>query len=376
MVLFNFVSIKAGGGQQNALSFLENIKTEILIFKYVVACTENTLVHRYCVENGIEVFVVKNNIKSRILFEFFGFIKINSKYNIKTIFTIFGSAPLISFNVYKISGCAYSNIFQPEIDIWGYLGGIKKKLKKIIDFFRIFSLYQSDEIILETEFLKKKALSGILKNKKVSVIEMAPSKLITDNLRNIESINLYKEIYNFLYLSGPQPNKRIDKFLDVIFFLNKDSSKKYILKLTMPEDSNYFKEILYPKIKKLNIEDYVVNLGTIVPQNVSRVIQSSDAIVNVALIESFSNNWVEAWASNRLLISTDADWSRASCKEAALYIDVLKPEIASSLIKNIFNNLEAFSIYLENGKKRLKEMPTSRERTKQYISLINNSLES
>ena len=45
-------------------------------------------------------------------------------------------------------------------------------------------------------------------------------------------------------------------------------------------------------------------------------------------------------------------------------------------LKNIFNNLEAFSIYLENGKKRLKEMPTSRERTKQYISLINNSLES
>ena len=49
MILFNFVSIKAGGGQQNTLSFLENIKSDFLDFEYIVACTEGTLVHKYCI---------------------------------------------------------------------------------------------------------------------------------------------------------------------------------------------------------------------------------------------------------------------------------------------------------------------------------------
>lgn len=375
MVLLNMVSIKAGGGQQNALSFLENIKNMEIEFSYIIACTEGTLVHDFCIKNNINFFVVKNEFLSRVKYEFlFCFLPVIKNYNIKTIFTIFGSAPLSSFYVYKISGCAYSNIFQPEIDIWGYLRWYKKIFKKIVDVFRIFSLMQSDEIILETHFLKEKAIKGILKNKKVSVIEMAPSKLITDKLSNINSVDLNNNIYTLLYLSGPQPNKRVDKFLDVLYFLNKNNNKNFILKITMPENCNYFREILLPKIKKLCLENYIVNLGTVAPQDVGSVIQSVDAIINVALIESFSNNWVEAWASRRLLISTDADWSRAACKNAALYIDVFKAKDAATLIKDIFSNEVVFNEYLENGHKRLQEMPTSKERTQQYLYLLNNSV--
>lgn len=374
MYLFNMVSIKAGGGQQNTLSFLENIKSDFLDFEYIVACTEGTLVHKYCIENDIANFVVQNSMKARLYYEFFGFFDLKKRYNIKGIFTIFGSAPIISPKVYKISGCAYSNIFQPEIDIWGYLGWFKKTIKKLVDFFRIFSLLQSDEIILETPFLQKKAANGLLKNKKVSVIEMAPSKLVTDKLKNASSVDLNNDVYTLLYLSGPQPNKRVDKFLDVIYFLNKRSDKKFILKITMPENSVYFIDVLLPKIKELSLQDYIRNIGTIAPQDVSSVIQTADAIVNVALIESFSNNWVEAWASRRLLISTDADWSKASCKNAALYIDVFKAEAAAELIKNTFSNQIVFNEYLDNGSKRLEEMPTSKERTQQYLYLLNNSL--
>lgn len=375
MILFNFVSIKAGGGQQNTLSFLENISNENLSFSFVVACTKNTLVHNLCVKKGFNYFCVENNFWGRLKYEFFSFFFLRSKYNINVIFTIFGAAPFVSPMVYKISGCAYSNIFQPEVDIWGYLGFFKKTVKKIIDICRILVLLQSDEVVLETPYLKKRAVSGLLKNKKVSVIEMAPSKLVSDELVDIVPVDLNTEVYNLLYLSGPQPNKRIDKFLDVLYFLNKNSKKKFIFKITIPDESLYYKNILLPKIRRLSLEDVVVNIGTVSPQNVATIIKDVDAIVNTALIESFSNNWVEAWASHRLLISTDADWSRASCKDAALYIDVLDPEKSAQTIINTFNNEVSFFEIIQNGANRLLEMPTSKERTQQYLSILTRSLE-
>lgn len=232
MVLFNMVSIKAGGGQQNALSFLENIVSLNLGFDYIVACTESTLVYDFCLKNHIRYIVVKQGVLSRLKYELlFEFLPAFKKYKIEKIFTIFGSAPLMSLNVYKISGCAYSNIFQPEVDIWGYMVWYKRILKKCIDLFRLFSLLQSDEIILETHYLKDRAVN-ILKNKKVSVIEMAPSKLVTDKLKLVEDVNLDKDIYTLLCLSGAQPNKRIAEFLDVLFFLNKEGVKKYKFYLT------------------------------------------------------------------------------------------------------------------------------------------------
>lgn len=375
MILFNFISIKSGGGQQNALSFLENIKLENEKLSFVVSCTEDTLIHEYCIKNNLFFFSVKNTLIDRIKFEFFGLKNIRKHYPIKIIFTIFGAAPFCSYKATKISGCAYSNIFQPEIDIWGYLPWKDKILKKIIDIFRVVLVLKSDHIILETPFLKERARKGILKNKKISVIEMAPSKLITDRLSNIKEVELHNNFYDILYLSGAQPNKRIDKFLDLIPYLNRLGSKKFRLKLTLPEDSSYFKEVIKPKIDELKIREYVINLGTIHPEKVVDIISDVDAIVNVALIESFSNNWVEAWAARRLLIATDADWARASCKDAALYIDIYKPLKAAELIHSTFINVEDYMKYITAGEKLLEQLPSSNERTQQYLNIIKSELE-
>ena len=141
MILFNFVSIKSGGGQQNTLSFLENIKHEDINFNYVVACTEDSLIHKYCKSNDILNYVISDTKLARLKFELASYKNIKMKYNTKVIFTIFGAAPLISCNAYKISGCAYSNIFQPEIDIWGYLPWNKRIIKNAQE---VFSKFNSD----------------------------------------------------------------------------------------------------------------------------------------------------------------------------------------------------------------------------------------
>lgn len=375
MILFNFISIKSGGGQQNTLSFLENIKLEGERLDFIVSCTEGTLVHKYCIKNDLIFFSVKNTLIDRIKFEIFGLKSIRKNHEIKVIFTIFGAAPFCSYKAMKVSGCAYSNIFQPEINIWGYLPWKDKIIKKIIDIFRILLVIKSDHIILETHFLKERAQKSILKNKKISVIEMAPSKLITDRLSNIKDIEWHNNVHDILYLSGAQPNKRIDKFLDLIPYLNGLGSKKFRLKLTLPEDSSYFKDIIKPKIEELKISEYVINLGTIHPEKIVDIISDVDAIVNVALIESFSNNWVEAWAARRLLIATDADWARASCKNAALYIDIYKPLEAAKLIHSTFINLERYMKYIIAGEKLLEQLPSSSERTQQYLNIIKSELE-
>lgn len=372
MILFNMVSIKSGGGQQNALSFLKNLD-ELGFKDFLVVCTENTLIYKYCIESKLNFYSVKNTIFSRLKYEFFGILLFKKK--ICLIFTIFGAAPLLSYNIKKISGCAYSNIFQPEIDIWGYLPFYKKIYKKIVDKIRIFLIQRSDHVILETFFLKEKAEASILKNRRISVVEMAPSKLVTDKLNDVKEVGLDNKAYwDILYLSGAQPNKRIDKFLDIVYYLNKSSCKKFRLKLTLPKNSSYFMDVIQPKIKDLDISDYVINLETIQPESVANVISEVDAIVNVALIESFSNNWVEAWASKRLLIATDADWSRASCQDAALYIDINRSLESAENILSVFKNESFYKEFIKAGERMLDKLPSSSEKTQMYLDIINLEL--
>lgn len=364
MHILNFLPISSGGGLQNSLSFLHGLKNKT---QYFIFCRHDSEIELYCKNNNIQYKSIKKGMKARLKFELFGFKKYVKKGDV--CFTFFGPPMLGSFNyLYNIAGCAYSNLFYEEIDFWGYLPVIQQYKKKLIDLYRLFSISKCDEVIFETCELKKRAaLRYEFRDIKLHVVNMAVSRLINDNSQITDYFSLSEVSgYKFLFLCGDQPNKRVYEFLDILCELNKKNEFKIVLTM---RKSIYLSKILN-KASILGISDKIINLGNIQPKLVASAIYFSDSVVNIARLESFSNNFIEAWSLKKLLIVTDADWARACCGDSAVYIEPYNVNFACSAI---LQGISSPTDYISSGESLLSKHPTPNEKNTLYYNIIERA---
>jgi glycosyltransferase involved in cell wall biosynthesis len=370
MMIINFLPISSGGGLQNALSFINEL-SEKSPKSCVFIVRQNSLIEQAALKKNFEVLSVKKGLFNRVKFE----LTARSLFMKQDVcFTFFGP-PILSLIRYthNINGFAYSNLLYPNLDFWWFQSWHKRARSKLIDWYRKHSMSFADEIIYETKVLKDRALiDPILKNVKSHVVKMAASSLVgLDKVDHLDSnFDEIKNLVGFklLFLAGAQPNKRIKEFLQTLAILNHQSDHKFFIILTMNSESSYYHSIKKHAIQ-LGVLEFVVNLQTILPNDVSTLIHHCDAMVNVALLESFSNNFIEAWSMNKPLIVSDSDWANESCGSAALYIDIGKPD---KVAKKIYQLLSDPKQQIQNGILELEAFPTAKQKTLNYMKIIED----
>jgi len=370
-VIINFLPIVSGGGLQNALSFVNELPKHTLK-ECVFIVRKNSLIEDAVQRKELKTLSVKSGLLNRFKFELFA----RSYFEKNDVcFTFFGP-PILSLIGYthNINGFAYSNLLYPNLDFWWFQPVHKRVRSKIIDLYRKHSMSFANEIIYETEVLMERALiDPILKGVNSHVVKMAASSLVSpskiDHLDNDFDSVIKLDGFKLLFLAGAQPNKRIREFLPTLFSLNQLSDKKTYIILTMSSDESYCKSI-QKYAGELGLSKFIINVQTVLPSKVSTLISHCDALVNVALLESFSNNYIEAWKMNKLLFVTDADWAINNCGKAAKYIDINKPELSAKLILNTMKHKEQT---LSEIKAHLKSFPTSSEKNAQYLDIIKKS---
>lgn len=369
MIAINLVPVSIGGGLQNTLSFLSQLnKNHFPDRDLIIFCAKGSIIEKACQTHGLPYHGIEHSKLSRLFYEcFYGYF-LHKRYNINLVFSLFGGAPLFSPSVYKVSGFAYSNIIQPEVPFWNFLPPIKRIQKRAIDALRTVLASQANEIILETEYLKHRAQGRLFKNSLVHVVKMAPSLLVTRGLKTCE---VTRKTIDIVYLAGPHPNKRIHLLADIFAQLNAQGLR-FRLVTTLPERHSYTR-LIADQFSKLGLGDAHQNVGTVAPEHVGALLSRVDAVINVALLESFSNNWVEAWAAKLPLIATDADWARASCEKAALYIDPENATSSALKITGLFENRDTADELIHEGELQLRKLPTAEQRFEQYIQIINNA---
>ena len=362
-VVINLYPVSKGGGLQNSLSFLNFLSDDSRKNKVIVLVREGTLLEKSCKDNNINYFSIKDSIIGRLMVEFYLARRISKFFEADVFFTLFGNTPLFKPHCPSVSGFAFSNIIESDVNFWGFLPLHEKAFKKLKDIMRLYLSKRSDSIILETEHLKKIAeVNKTFGFTRLHVVKMAPSSILSElyKLPNIKK----RKVKKILYLSGPHQNKNIHKLADVFRY-----DPDLLLYTTLPK-CTYLNNVV-KSFEVYGISKQLINLGPVSPDKIPDVISSVDAMVNVATLESFSNNWVEAWASKRLLIAVDEKYARASCNDAAVYIDLSEGEKSAKAIKSAFFNVEK---YLENGVNELKRLPSPKERYNKFWSVIYESI--
>ncbi|MDZ7696587.1 MAG: glycosyltransferase [Deltaproteobacteria bacterium] len=233
---------------------------------------------------------------------------------------------------------------------------------------------KADYWIFETEVLRKRAieLCGFPEDR-ISVVRMAHSKLVSKDRVDISQSEFFDKripkAYRILYLTGAHPNKRLHLLPDIAKEMVRAGFNDFCFVTTMDEETMYARRIIDEFVDK-GLNAHLVNLGTVHSEYVSTVIEVCDAMCIFSVLESFSNNFVEAWRMEKPLVTTDADWSRDSCGNAALYVDPAKTaQTASELISLARNELKQFR-YTEEGKIQLARYHTPESKLNAYLDVI------
>ncbi|WP_024589817.1 MULTISPECIES: glycosyltransferase [unclassified Pseudoalteromonas] len=375
-LLLNFLPVKTGGGLQNSLSFLSFLKNDSDLKDVATVLTyKGSEIYKVCINNNIRVHSIKPGLLSRLKFEIFLSRRLINSDTV--IFTLFGPPLITKKKSVTINGCAYSNLFYPEIGFWSFLPYPQRFLKYCIDFYRKVSLSKAQEIIFETKILLERASKDkLFVNKKLHLVQMSPSSLVCESNVDASVALQYKAklnsgYINLLYISGPHPNKRHYLWPRIIKSL-KMKGLKVCLVTTLPTGD--YLTSLSERFSELGLNEHLVNVGPVKSEHVASLISIADGLTNLALLESFSNNFVEAWEMKKPLIVTDADWSRGCCGKGAIYIDPLEAELSADRLLFSYTNVSSINFSVQNGSEQLSHLPSKIARYNQFKSIIMDAL--
>ena len=363
-LILNLLPIQAGGGLQNACSFIASG----MLAGWEVHARGLPSIREAARTGGVSLHVNPAKIAARLMSEL-GLVRRAEKGT--TCFTFFGPPPLFSKgHLINVVGCAYSNLFYPEIDFWQGHEGLARWKKALIDRYRRWSIARADYWIFETDAIARRAVERFsFPAERVFVVRMAPSRLVLDAAVPEVFPELPSDRFLTLYLASGHPNKRIDALIDVAQLMREQGDTRCGFVLTLPPESAYAMR-LFERIGKLGLDAYFFNVGAVRPEQVASLIRRCDAMCNLARLESFSNNFVEAWTMRKPLLVTDADWAHASCGQGAIYVRPEQPESVCDALYRLVEQPGFGATVAARGAGVLGTYPTAQQKAGHYLDII------
>lgn len=376
-IILNFLPVETGGGLQNALSFLKTLGGDRERKHGCLAVVRHSSpIEEAARRAGIDCLTVAPGRMARVGFE----LRCRSTFRRGQVcFTLFGP-PMLRSRGYllNVTGCAYSNLFYPEIPFWFSLPFLKRKRKEAIDVLRKRVTAWADYWIFETEVLRRRAIEICrFPRERVGVVRMAPSQLVgpervKPELRKRLCERLPRS-FKVLYLSGAHPNKRLHLLPSVAQALCKQGYEDLVFVTTMQPTHPYAHAVI-ADFKARGLRRYVENIGPVASEDVATVIDCCDVMCTFSLLESFSNNFVEAWQMGVPLIVTDADWARESCADGALYADPGDAEGTAQALRELATKVELRRRLVAAGTARLGFYHDAVEKTRRYFAEIDKAV--
>ncbi len=373
-VLLNFLPLKTGGGVQVAMDFLRQAERYGKEHEWFIVARQGGAFSSYGGTANIKlVQSVPDNIVSRLFFEYYGCKKLIREIDPALIYTQFGPQ-WPAAKCINVVGCAYSNLFYPELDFWGKLPWAKRLIKRVIDGQRLRRVLQADVRIFETKDLADRAVDQYgLDEQEVKFVRAAASSLVAKDAYHAETRERCKRIpagINILLLAGYHPNKNIEFLVDAAQVLRERKMKGVRFVLTIPADRVEARRLL-DRVEQLGLGDFIFNFGPVAQQGCVELYRASDFTVLPSTLESFSNMIGESWAMEKPLLISDLSWCRSLCGDAAIYYDYLNPCSLVDKIQFLIDSDQAPIVAA--GTAQLASYPTSEQRFKNYLDIIEKS---
>lgn len=368
-ILINASNLSGGGGAQVCDSICRYLKDFPQHFFFVVLSSaldntadaikeyQNVKVIRYdCVAGDFKAF-----LSLRIPF----LDNIVSKNNIDCVFTVFGPIKWRP-RCPHICGFGLSHIVMPESPFFQRMNIIERiKWWKTTTVWKYIFHRSADSFITENPLVTER------------LQKIFPSKNVVTITNNYNQIFDNKDLWNNYELPffdgfqlldiatyGPHKNQCIS--LDIAKILKKehpDFSFRFVF--TMDEKD-------FPAIPD-NLRDCFFFTGRVSIDQCPSLYQQCDAEFQPTLLECFTATYPEGMRLKKPIITTDLEFARRLCGDAALYYAPLSAQLAADTIYRLANDRYLQQCLITNGTRQLKSFDTSYQRATKIIRYMEST---
>tara|TARA_B000000475_G_C15632510_1_gene298046 strand:- start:19 stop:519 length:501 start_codon:yes stop_codon:yes gene_type:complete len=147
----------------------------------------------------------------------------------------------------------------------------------------------------------------------------------------------------------------------------RNMGENYSFILTLPEESSLWHDIKISS-KKLGVEKFINNVGVLKINECLDWYRNSFLVFMPTLLEVFSATYLEAMAMRKTILTSDMDFSREICGDAAYYFNPESAEDAATAVNTIYQDGELRKQLVSKGIERLRLFPSSKEKNEELLN--------
>lgn len=371
-IFINCSNLRFGGGITVAFNFIRYYKDNFPADKIFLIAPSNCGYEQFSASN-IELVILPekyNHSIPKLYLNYFLLPSYVKKFNADGILSLGNIA--IPGRRPQILLIMFPYIAYPESEVWKRLGTLVRfKKNSIVRTIKTNSKY-ADIIFVQTETMKKRIAAQLpLMKDKIKVIPCAVS--FTSQVKSVATPIVSGEpgSIRLLFLSKYYLHKNFEILLPLAQKII-DRKLNITITTTLDENENEGSSLFLKKVKKKNLTEVIKNIGNVKLQDVANVYRAHDALILPTLLESFSGTYIESFYFEKPVFTSDIDFARDSCKDAAFFFDPMDAGNILETILNAFNNPILIKDKIELGKKYLKEYKTWDDIGKMFTSEMNS----
>jgi glycosyltransferase involved in cell wall biosynthesis len=160
--------------------------------------------------------------------------------------------------------------------------------------------------------------------------------------------------YKLFYLTRYYAHKGLEILVEVMDRYREELSDTVAV-ITIEPGQHKNAARLLDRIQERGLTDRIINVGALGQKQLAAYYAACDCLVMPTRLESFSGTYLEAMHFGLPILTSDLDFAREVCGDAALYFDPWKPESIRDSILSLRNDPQLRGRLVEKGRLRLAE---------------------
>lgn len=371
-IAINGINSKIGGGRTILFDYMKHLNRQESGNRYFLLTT-NPGDFDWISNDKITVVEFPtyygNMIFAPVIYEFI----INNCLEKKEIDVVFNFGDLIiNTKVSQIYLFDWSYALYPNSIIWKRMGWYDRFIRKIKLHLIKIRLHHPTVVIAQTQVVKESLenLYGLTNSVKV-----VPNSI---SLVNVQSVHVRKPVLpsgtRLLCLTHYYPNKNLEVCLPLAERI-RDAGYDYKIIMTIDEIQHPKAVELLRNIQDKGLNEIIINVGSVPIADVPSLYKACHALLLPTLLESFSATYVEAMFHGIPIFTSNLDFARGVCGDAACYFDPLDPDDILRTLNEVFDDSHRVDSLVETGRDVLSNLPGPVQVFYSYQKILNHELD-
>lgn len=190
----------------------------------------------------------------------------------------------------------------------------------------------------------------------IEVMPNAVSRFATDGAsrERPKALELAKGKFTLFCLTKFYAHKNLEIFLD-LFEHHRDSLGDVAVVFTIEANQHPKAPAFVQALQRPHLRPHLINVGPVSQRELASYYAATDGLILPTLLESFSGTYLEAMQFERPIITSDMDFAREVCGDAAEYFDPFDVESIRDAILRVKNSSEKRAALVAAGAEQLRD---------------------